>query len=118
MYANTQSETAGLVILHQQCVWVVTSSLVFRATDVSASLPSRLLQTPIPNIGTDGPLLVLQVADQFVVPVKPELFEHVAYLSNATHLVTAVAGGIDAAQIMPAIIKCFLIFLSPFSFVE
>lgn len=37
---------------------------------------------------------------------------------NATHLVTAVAGGIDAAQIMPAIIKCFLIFLSPFSFVE
>lgn len=98
MFANTQSETAGLVILHQQCVWVVTSSLVFRAADVSASLPSRLLQTPIPNIGTDGPLLVLQVADQFVVPVKPELFEHVAYLSNATHLVTAVAGGIDAAQ--------------------
>lgn len=101
--AKTQRDTAGDTILHQQ--YVLSSLLELTVTAVAAApiaLPTCETQNPTPSTGTPS-----QVTDQFD-PLCEEL-EHVVDDVSFTHFVTAYAGGIDAAQIMPAMIKCFFI---------
>ena len=76
--------------------------LDFAAVDV----PFLLLQNATPETG-----ISLHVAVH--CDPEPEVSLHVVDDDKFTHLVTAVAGGIVAIQIIPVIIKCFFIFLSP-----
>ena len=62
----------------------------------------------MPLIATLVPLDV-QFDVQSTTEVPGLTYEHVVDDVSFTHFVTAYAGGIDAAQIMPAMIKCFFI---------
>ncbi len=104
MKRNTQGDTAGETILHQQYLLVFD---VVDAVILSDVAPTRVfvleLQIATPLIDTSP-----QFADQF--ELLPEPLEHDVFVLNFTHLVTADAGGIMIAQISPAINKCFFIF--------
>ena len=100
--AIVQSDTAGTVILQKQYLplsEILTASCVF---PVVGGIGPVLEHTATPDIGTPPHLPLKSV---FEPEVAETVQEELAV--NATHFVTAYAGGI--AQIMPAMIKCFFI---------
>ena len=112
---NTQRDTAGLVILHQQILFSaavddISSSVVVAPVE----LPAFALHIPMPLIGVLTPFVV-HVDVQSAMFSLGTSYVHVVLLFNATHLVTADAGGAMITDTNPAIIMiCFFIFLSPF----
>ena len=111
---DTQRDTAGLVILHQQ--YVLLSAVDDMSSSVAVSpydSPVVLLHIAIPLIGVLTPFVV-HVDVQSATLSPGFLYVHVVLLFNATHLVTANAGGARITDTNPAIMICFVIFLSPF----
>ena len=111
---NTQRDTAGLVILHQQILFSaavddISSSVVVAPVE----LPAFALHIPMPLIGVLTPFVV-HVDVQSAMFSLGTSYVHVVLLFNATHLVTANAGGARITDTNPAIMICFFIFLSPF----
>ena len=104
-HAIVQSDTAGTVILQKQKAPLSETLTVFCVVPILGGVGPVLEHTATPDIGTPPHLPLKSVFDE------PEVAETVQeeLAVNATHFVTAYAGGIDAEQIMPAMIKCFFI---------
>ena len=110
---DTQRDTAGLVILHQQ--YVLRSAVDDMSSSVAVSpydSPVVLLHIPMPLIGVLTPFVV-HVDVQPATLSPGFLYVHVVLLFNATHLVTAWAGWIIMLVNIPARISCVFIFRSP-----
>ena len=111
--ANTHCEIAGLIILHQQyLLFVSVLDLAICPAVVPFVLPlvEEHIEIPLTGVPPHTP-------DQSAPPVVVYEEHLLSTFPKFTHFVTAVAGGIVAAQIRPVINKYFFIFLSPFSFV-
>ncbi len=115
--ANTQDDTAGLVILHQQLVLSVLEEVltVDRVVAVVTSGAAVLEHAAMPLIGIVVSGSGIHDASQSALPYQFDIVdEHVVLLAfNATHFCTATAG---AASIAPTAVKVksFFICSTPF----
>ena len=113
-WLNTQDDTAGSTILHQQLTLVVSvvPLTVVMASDVPYTASAFWLEhIAIPLNGTLVSF-VMHVADQSALPAVDVDVHVVVDASNATHFCTAVAG-ITSITPTTANVKSFFICLSP-----